>query len=86
MKITTRDELYTFLDAMPHNDEKTTGAQIMEIQYTGAALYNAGWRSDDADLLQYLAEEWDDGTYLTSEQARHILRDMDGYAEDEEEN
>ena len=85
-KITTREELYAFLDTKPHDEEKTAGEQIMDIQYTGAALYDAGWRSDDIDLLQYLAEESEDGLYLTAEQARYILHDMDGYAEDEEED
>lgn len=84
--ITTRDELYSFLDTMPHDEEKTAGQQIMDIQYTGAFLADAGWRSDDTDLLQYLAEEWDDGRYLTSEQARYILHDMDGYAEKDEDD
>ena len=85
-KITTRDELYAFLDSMPHDDEKTAGEQIMNIQYTGAALHDAGWRSDDVDLLQYLAEEGDDGLYITSDQARYILHDMDACEEDEEED
>ena len=85
-KITTRGELYAFLDSKPHDEEKTAGEQIINVQYTGAALYDAGWRSDDVDLLQYLAEEGDDGLYLTAEQARYILHDMDEYAEDEEEN
>lgn len=85
-KITTRDELYAFLDTMPHDEEKTPGQQLMDIQYTGAALYDAGWRSDDIDLLQYLAEASDDGLYLTAEQARYILHDMDGYTEYEEED
>ena len=84
-KITTRDELYAFLDSKPHDEEKTPGQQIMEIQYTGAALYDAGWRSDDIDLLQYLAEASDDGLYLTADQARYILHSMDGYTEDEED-
>ena len=83
--ITTRDALYNFLDSMPHDEKKTAGEQIMDIQYTGAFLADAGWRSDDIDLLQYLAEEWDDGRYLTSEQARYILHDMDGYAEKDED-
>ena len=85
-KITTRDELYAFLDSMPHDEEKTAGERIMDVQYTGAALHDAGWRSDDVDLLQYLAEEGDDGLYLTAEQARYILHDMDGYTEDDKEN
>ena len=84
--ITTRDALYNFLDSMPHDGEKTAGELIADIQYSGASLYDAGWRSDDIDLLQYLAEEWDDGRYLTSDQARYILHDMDGYAEDEDED
>lgn len=83
-KITTRDELYAFLDTKPHDEEKTAGQQIMDIQYTGAALYDAGWRSDDIDLLQYLAEASDDGLYLTAEQAQYILHEMDVYEEDEE--
>ena len=83
--ITTRDALYNFLDSMPHDDEKTAGEQIMDIQYTGAFLADAGWRSDDIDLLQYLAEEQDDGRYLTSDQARYILHNMDGYAENDED-
>ena len=82
-KITTRDELYTFLDSMPHDEEKTSGQQIMDIQYTGASLYEAGWRSDEVELLQYLAEECDSGVYITSDQARYILHDMDAYEEDE---
>lgn len=83
---TTRDELYTFLDSMPHDETKTAGELIADVQYTGAALYEAGWRSGDSDLLQYLAEEFDNEQYLTSEQARYILHDMDRYAENDEDD
>lgn len=40
--ITTPDELYCYLNGMPH-DEQTEGMQLYDVQHTGAALYDAGW-------------------------------------------
>ena len=76
-EFTTRDELYTFLDKMPHDEEKTTGEQIM-IQYTGNSLYDAGWRISDEStgLLDILGERTEEGYFLTTEQAREILNEI----------
>lgn len=94
-EFTTRDELYTFLDKMPHDEEKTVEEQIMNIQYTGDSLYNAGWRISDVStgLLDILGERTEEGYFLTTEQAETILdeisrlteRDREGlYDEDDE--
>lgn len=94
-EFTTRDELYTFLDKMPHDEEKTVEEQIMNIQYTGDSLYNAGWRISDVStgLLDILSERTEEGYFLTAEQAEAILdeisrlteRDREGlYDEDDE--
>ena len=86
-EFTTRDELYTFLDKMPHDEEKTAGEQIMSIQYTADSLYNAGWRISDAStgLLDILGERTEDGYFLTAEQAREILNEI-SRCEDREAN
>ena len=86
-EFTTRDELYTFLDKMPHDEEKTAGEQIMSIQYTSNSLYNAGWRISDAStgLLDILAERTEEGYFLTAEQAREILNEI-SRCEDREAN
>lgn len=86
-EFTTRDELYAFLDKMPHDEEKTTGEQIMNIQYTGDSLYNAGWRISDAStgLLDILGERTEEGYFLTAEQAREILNEI-SRCEDREAN
>lgn len=86
-EFTTRDELYAFLDKMPHDEEKTTGEQIMNIQYTGDSLYNAGWRISDAStgLLDILGERTEEGYFLTTEQAREILNEI-SRCEDREAN
>ena len=94
-EFTTRDELYAFLDRMPHDEEKTAGEQIMNIQYTSDSLYNAGWRISDEStgLLDILGERTEEGYFLTAEQAETILneisrlteRDREGlYDEDDE--
>lgn len=94
-EFTTRNELYTFLDKMPHDAGKTAEEQIMNIQYTGDSLYNAGWRISDAStgLLDILGERTEEGYFLTAEQAEAILdeisrlteRDREGlYDEDDE--
>ena len=78
-EFTTRDELYTFLDKMPHDEEKTAGEQIMSIiQYTGDSLYDAGWRISDEStgLLDILGERTEEGYFLTTEQAREILNEI----------
>ena len=77
-EFTTRDELYTFLGKMPHDEEKTTGEQIMSIQYTGNSLYDAGWRISDEStgLLDILGERTEEGYFLTTEQAREILNEI----------
>ena len=77
-EFTTRDELYTFLDKMPHDEGKTAGEQIMSIQYTGNRLYDAGWRISDAStgLLDILGERTEEGYFLTAEQAREILNEI----------
>ena len=77
-EFTTRDELYAFLDKMPHDEEKTAGKQIMSIQYIGDSLYNAGWRISDAStgLLDILGERTEEGYFLTAEQAREILNEI----------
>ena len=77
-EFTTRDELYTFLDSMPHNNKKTTGEQIMNILYTGDSLYDAGWRISDEStgLLDILGERTEEGYFLTTEQAREILNEI----------
>ena len=86
-EFTTRDELYAFLDKMPHDEEKTAGEQIMSIQYTGDSLYNAGWRISDAStgLLDILGERTEEGYFLTAEQAREILNEI-SRCEDREAN
>ena len=86
-EFTTRDELYTFLDKMPHDEERTAGEQIMSIQYTADSLYNAGWRISDAStgLLDILGERTEDGYFLTAEQAREILNEI-SRCEDREAN
>lgn len=81
--ITTSAELYRYLDGKPH-DERPEGMQLYDVQYTGAALYDAGWRADDPDTLAMLAEQCDDGYWLTSVQARRILDDMAACDSDEE--
>ena len=77
-EFTTRDEFYTFLDKMPHDEEKTAGEQIMSIQYTGDSLYDAGWRISDEStgLLDILGERTEEGYFLTTEQAREILNEI----------
>ena len=86
-EFTTRDELYAFLDKMPHDEEKTAGEQIMNIQYTGDSLYNAGWRISDVPigLLDILGERTEEGYFLTAEQAREILNEI-SRCEDREAN
>ena len=86
-EFTTRDELYAFLDKMPHDEEKTAGEQIMSIQYTAYSLYNAGWRISDAStgLLDLLGERTEEGYFLTAEQAREILNEI-SRCEDREAN
>ena len=86
-EFTTRDELYAFLDRMPHDEGKTAGEQIMNIQYTGDSLYNAGWRISDAStgLLDILGERTEEGYFLTAEQAREILNEI-SRCEDREAN
>ena len=86
-EFTTRDELYAFLDKMPHDEEKTAGEQIMSIQYTSDSLYNAGWRISDAStgLLDILGERTEEGYFLTAEQAREILNEI-SRCEDREAN
>lgn len=85
---TTRDELYNFLDTMPHDDAKTESEQLINVQYAGASLAEAGWTPADEPegLLDYLGEEWDDGYYLTSEQARTILNDIVKYSPSPEDD
>lgn len=81
---TKRNDLYKFLDSQEHND--LTGAErLMSAQYTGAILADAGWTSaDEPDgLLDMLAEPDDDGYWMTSDQARYILDDIDRYTEKE---
>lgn len=86
-EFTTRDELFTFLDKMPHDEGKTAGEQIMNIQYTGDSLYNAGWRISDVPigLLDILGERTEEGYFLTAEQAREILNEI-SRCEDREAN
>ena len=86
-EFTTRDELYAFLDKMPHDEGKTAGEQIMNIQYTGDSLYNAGWRISDVPigLLDILGERTEEGYFLTAEQAREILNEI-SRCEDREAN
>ena len=86
-EFTTRDELFTFLDKMPHNEEKTAGEQIMSIQYIGDSLYDAGWRIRDVPigLLDILGERTEEGYFLTAEQAREILNEI-SRCEDREAN
>lgn len=81
---TTRNDLYDFLDSQEHND-LTDGERLMDVQYTGAALADAGWTSaDEPDgLLDMLAEPSDDGYRMTSDQARRILDDIERYTEKE---
>lgn len=83
---TTRDELYNYLNTMPHDDEKTKAERLMNVQHAGASLAEAGWTTADEPegLLDYLGEEWDNGYYLTSEQARIILNDIAKYDPDDE--
>ena len=80
---------------MPHNNKKTAGEQIMNIQYTSDSLYDAGWRISDEStgLLDILGERTEEGYFLTAEQAETILneisrlteRDREGlYDEDDE--
>lgn len=84
MHFTTRNDLYKFLDSQEHND-LTDGERMMDVQYTGAVLADAGWTTaDESDgLLDMLAEPDDDGYYMTSDQARHILDGIDRYTEKE---
>ena len=86
-EFTTRDELYAFLDRMPHDEEKTAGEQIMSIQYTGNSLYDAGWRISGAStgLLDILGARTEEGYFLTAEQAREILNEI-SRCEDREAN
>ena len=86
-EFTTRDELYAFLDRMSHDEGKTAGEQIMNIQYTGDSLYNAGWRISDVPigLLDILGERTEEGYFLTAEQAREILNEI-SRCEDREAN
>lgn len=87
-EFTTRDELYAFLDRMPHDEEKTTAEeQIMNIRYTSESLYNAGWRISDVPigLLDILGERTEEGYFLTAEQAREILNEI-SRCEDREAN
>ena len=86
-EFTTRDELYAFLDKMPHDEGKTAGEQIMSIQYTADSLYNAGWRISDVPigLLDTLGERTEEGYFLTAEQAREILNEI-SRCEDREAN
>ena len=86
-EFTTRNELYAFLDKMPHDEEKTAGEQIMNIQYTGDSLYDAGWRISDVStgLLDILGERTEEGYFLTAEQAREILNEI-SRCEDREAN
>ena len=85
---TTRDELYNFLDSMPHDDAKTECEQLMNVQYAGASLAEAGWTTADESegLRDYLGEEWDDGYYLTSKQAKIILNDIAKYSPEDEDD
>lgn len=75
---TTRNDLYEFLDSQPH-DDLTDGERLMNVQYTGAVLADAGWNTaDEPDgLLDMLAELDDDGYCMTAEQARRILEDIE---------
>ncbi len=78
---TNRAELYAYLDAQEHHyDELTDADRLMDVQHTGAALADAGWTIDDEPdgLLDMLAEP-DGDDYLTSEQARVILTDIERY-------
>ena len=86
-EFTTRNELYAFLDKMPHDEEKTAGEHIMNIQYTGDSLYDAGWRISDVStgLLDILGERTEEGYFLTAEQAREILNEI-SRCEDREAN
>ena len=86
-EFTTRDELFTFLDKMPHDEEKTAGEQIMNIRYTSESLYDAGWRISDVPigLLDILGERTEEGYFLTAEQAREILNEI-SRCEDREAN
>lgn len=86
-EFTTRDELYAFLDRMPHDEGKTAGEQIMNIRYTSESLYNAGWRISDVPigLLDILGERTEEGYFLTAEQAREILNEI-SRCEDREAN
>ena len=81
---TTRNDLYEFLDSQAH-DDLTDGERLMDVQYTGAVLADAGWTSaDEPDgLLDMLAEPDDDGYRMTSDQARRVLDDLDRYTEKE---
>lgn len=81
---TTRNDLYEFLDSQEH-DDLTDGERLMNVQHTGAVLADAGWSTaDEPDgLLDMLAEPDDDGYCMTSDQARHILDDLDHYNEKE---
>ena len=86
-EFTTRDELYAFLDRMPHDEEKTAEEHIMNIRYTSESLYNAGWRISDVPigLLDILGERTEEGYFLTAEQAREILNEI-SRCEDREAN
>ena len=86
-EFTTRDELYTFLDKMPHDEEKTAGNQIISIQHTGDSLYDAGWRISDEStgLLDILGERTEEGYFLTTEQAEAILDEISRLAERDRE-
>mgnify|MGYP004671464365 CR=1 FL=1 len=77
---TTRDDLYKFLDSQEHND-LTDGERMMDVQYTGAVLADAGWTTaDESDgLLDMLAEPSDEGYWMTSDQARCVLDDIECY-------
>lgn len=95
-EFTTRNELYAFLDKMPHDEGKTAGEQIMNIQYAGDSLYDAGWRISDEStgLLDTLGERTEEGYFLTAEQAETILdeisrlteRDCEGLYDEEDED
>lgn len=81
---TNRNDLYEFLESQEHND-LNDAERLMNVQYTGAALADAGWTTaDEPDgLLDMLAEQDDDGYWMTAEQARHILDDIERYTEKE---
>lgn len=94
VEFTTRDELFNFLDRMPHDPEKTDAERTTEALDDGISLYDGGWRLIDEDLLNLLGEAGIDGYFLTAEEAKIILdeisrlteRDREGlYDEDEDD-